>query len=322
VVLIEKKVEDLINKHFKDKNLTKEKIKRGLDWSGADLTGFNLENLDLSYINPGDKANFNNTNFQDAILKGVKASGASFINADFYRADLRNAVLFESDFSGANFEFAYLDNVNFYEANLTNANLSNTTVEKTDFSQSIIKKIKLSNVEIDKAHGLEFASGHKDIDESELFSTRLTYLQLEKYFRENGQPDDQAHCYYRRKVIQRKIWKEDKKIRSKFRWLGSLLFDWLCGYGEEPLRIVIWAFIIIWFFGLLYFICDGISGNVVNPFWDSFYFSGLTFTTFGFGDLFPDPSSIVMKIFIIIETFVGIFLIPLFIVSLTRRLMR
>lgn len=319
---MEEKIKQLITRHSLDKNLTREKIERGLDWSGADLTGFNLQGLDLSYINPGDKANFQGVKFQDTNLKNVLASGADFKKADFYRADLRNAVLFETDFSNSNFEFAFLDKVNFVNANLTNANLTRATVENTNFSEAILTNTTLDEVEIDKAQGLEYAHGLTTINESSLFPSRLIYLRLENYFRNLGQHDDQANCYYRRKIVQRKIWYADGKLKRKIRWFGSLLFDWLCGYGEEPIRVIGWALIIVFICGILFFIMGGPSGQGTNTFVDSFYFSGITFTTVGFGDLYPNSTNITMKILTDIEAFSGVFLMSLFTVSLARKFMR
>jgi len=181
---------------------------------------------------------------------------------------------------------------------------------------------KLDGIEIDKAHGFDYANGWADLNESIPESARFIYYRLENYFRIHGYPDAEGMCYYRRKVMQRKIWKQDKKYRNKFRWFLSIIFDILCGYGEKPFNVLIGSFFIIWVYALFYAICVRISGNILNQFWDFFIFSGATFTTLGFGDIFLDSNNILIKILAVSEALFGAFLISLFVVCLTRKLMR
>jgi voltage-gated potassium channel Kch len=77
-----------------------------------------------------------------------------------------------------------------------------------------------------------------------------------------------------------------------------------CGYGEEPLRVVIFTNVIIFLFAILYFFSGvSFSGNVlvysstasmsdnIYTFANSLYFSVVTFTTRGYGDLTPQGIS-------------------------------
>ena len=84
------------------------------------------------------------------------------------------------------------------------------------------------------------------------------------------------------------------------------------------------------FFGLLFYGLggpsngnpDASSDNNIFVFIDSLYFSGVTFTTLGFGDLHPEPSNVIMKIVAFLEALGGATFIALFVVSLSRKIMR
>jgi len=66
---------------------------------------------------------------------------------------------------------------------------------------------------------------------------------------------------------------------------GNLLF----GYGERPVRVLYSSLAVILIFALMYYhrgalICPGYEDNGQSLF-DSIYFSAITFTTLGFGDV-------------------------------------
>jgi hypothetical protein len=96
-------------------------------------------------------------------------------------------------------------------------------------------------------------------------------------------------------------------------------FIW--GYGERPLRAFSSAIAVV-FSASVFYIWTGLfkGGVVFRPdFFEALYFSAITFTTVGYGDLTPAGLS---KVVVIIEAFCGIFLTPLFIVALSRKYLR
>ncbi len=90
---------------------------------------------------------------------------------------------------------------------------------------------------------------------------------------------------------------------------------------QSPLRILLAILFFIFLFSILYyylpwmeFQCEG--GATRLGYLDSLYYSGITFTTIGYGDISPVGIS---KFFSIIEGILGIFLSSSFIVCLVRR---
>ena len=60
--------------------------------------------------------------------------------------------------------------------------------------------------------------------------------------------------------------------------------------------------------------------GVVQPsWWESFYFSVVTFTTLGYGDYLPIG---INRVWAMLESFIGVFIWPLFLVGLTRIYLR
>jgi len=55
---------------------------------------------------------------------------------------------------------------------------------------------------------------------------------------------------------------------------------------------------------------------------DGLYFSTTTFTTLGFGDIFPDPQHLVTRLVTMFEAVSGASLMALFVVCLSKRFSR
>jgi hypothetical protein len=97
----------------------------------------------------------------------------------------------------------------------------------------------------------------------------------------------------------------------------------LCGYGEKPFRVTLSSLGIIFGYGILYYFLNVLKVpegyNLIRlNIWDNIYFSVVTFTTLGFGDLtikiVPLFQALVGS-----EAFIGAFMMGLFVFTLSRR---
>ena len=119
--------------------------------------------------------------------------------------------------------------------------------------------------------------------------------------------------------------KEEKGIKGAlkrlFLWIG-LTFSYLVwGHGERPLRTFYTGIFVVFLSALFYsqgFLLK--EGIVLKPhLLQAFYFSVITFTTVGYGDFTPLGLT---KLVVMIEAFCGIFIIPLFVIGLSRKYLR
>jgi hypothetical protein len=93
------------------------------------------------------------------------------------------------------------------------------------------------------------------------------------------------------------------------------------GHGERPFRTLFTVAALIFFSAMLY-TAGAVTqnGNTFVPsFWQALYFSVITFTTVGYGDITPVS---VTRFIAALEALGGITLMPLFFVGLTRKYLR
>lgn len=79
-----------------------------------------------------------------------------------------------------------------------------------------------------------------------------------------------------------------RALKYKFRYFISLLEYIVWGYGEKPLRVLLNGAIIIFIYSILY--CFMKEGDSYLLYGKSLYFSIVTFTTLGYGDVRPSEA--------------------------------
>ncbi|MGI6648813.1 MAG: potassium channel family protein [Bacillota bacterium] len=95
----------------------------------------------------------------------------------------------------------------------------------------------------------------------------------------------------------------------------------LSSWFNRPLQVGCFGAGIILFYGLIYWYLDGVSidssGNLPSSFWEALGFSGVTFTTLGYGNLYPN--SWLITLLAVSEAMIGVITISFLIFSLTTR---
>ena len=105
---------------------------------------------------------------------------------------------------------------------------------------------------------------------------------------------------------------------------GRLLF----GYGERPVRVLVAGLVVILLCALFYsspyarLLYRAESEVTSQSFVDGLYFSTITFTTLGFGDIYPAQQHLPTRIVAMIEAISGACLMALFVVCLSKRYSR
>jgi len=108
--------------------------------------------------------------------------------------------------------------------------------------------------------------------------------------------------------------------KYRFKWFVSALESLLWGYGEKPFRILLVALSVVSVYAAIYNAADWIDADgklsklgVV----DSLYFSAVTFTTLGYGDI--TPKTHLLKILAGSEALCGAFIIGLIVAGFSNK---
>ena len=143
-----------------------------------------------------------------------------------------------------------------------------------------------------------------------------SYRKLRLKYSEQGEPEIAGHFFFRERVNQRR----QKKLLKRV--INYIFQELLFGYGEKPFRVITSSGLIIFMFSIIYKYSNLlVNGNekIVNDLFSSIYFSTVTFTTLGYGDYHPIKW---LRFIAASESIIGAILIALFVVTLTRKLIR
>jgi tetratricopeptide (TPR) repeat protein len=110
-------------------------------------------------------------------------------------------------------------------------------------------------------------------------------------------------------------------IKMFFVWLMLSFSCLIWGHGERPSRTLLSCLVIIIGSAVLYSLGYTIKEGIISRpnLSDALYFSVITFSTVGFGDV---TAAGLTKIVVMIESVCGIFIMPLFIVGFSRKYLR
>ena len=284
----------------------------------ADLRQIGLYKADLQLVTLSC-ANLENVSISEANLKDAFLSGTNLKKAHLFDVNLKNAELWDSNFQeadlwGVNFSGAILVGVNFKDADFD----ERTYLHNVNFSDCKLDNSTLKNayLNLDRIIIQE--------KENNYYEARRIYLSLKNYFKKEGMYNISGEYYYREKLMENKCNLEDKKY---FEWIFNSFFNLIAGYGERCLRVIIGWFIIIFGYAFIYYyfsgIYDGMAYKITSynaKFLEAIYFSIVTFTTLGFGDLAPKPG--LFQLITSSEALVGAIFMALFIFVFARKMSR
>ncbi|MBE0367505.1 ion channel [Pseudoalteromonas aurantia] len=242
---------------------------------------------------------------------------------------------------------------NFYRANLRGAHLFNNTIEHASLMKSDLREANLHCCKLENTNLLGVKLDNTRIDNLQLGDKLMQEVRAHQAIKEKA-PDDAIDLFQQSEEIYRLLRKaaeqqglfemagkytyNELRMRhqqypknSKKRWISSAI-NLLCGYGEKPENVIRFSLIMIAVCAVLYFI-TGISyqdqiiqlssSNTfvenLSALLNSFYFSVVTFTTLGYGDITPVGIS---RLIASIEAFTGSFSLALFVVVFVKRMTR
>ncbi len=281
------------------------------DLSGADLSGANLFKADLS------KANLINATLNDAELTGANLSGANLEEAQAERAGLgmavlkntrmfnavlANATLTKTDLSEADLRHANLYRVRMREAVLHHTDCTGTDLRGADLSFSDFAGAIMNNADLRDAR-LRQVTGYK---KAEWYGVDIRDINFSGAYQ------------LRRFVIDENYLKEFRGV-SKFNYLIYRIWSITSDCGRSIRRWCLLILGIVLIFGILFSLTGvdyGTHKNWIGP----FYFSVVTITTLGYGDIVP--ISPMARITAICEVFIGYIMLGGLLAIFTNKMAR
>ena len=263
-------------------------------------------------------ADFREAGFLDAHFEGTAFQGyahfggATFHDAHFERATFQRKV-----------ELAPKNNtkINLRYSEFLFRGLVSTNLAKCLFHRSIIENVAFIDCIWPKKY-IIYEEEHKNDKEIDLSFSQLEtiYRDLKQNMQNHGDYIRAGEFYYREMEMRRKG--TPKKEISRW-WLE--FYRRLAGYGEKPARTLLSSFFIIVVFAFLYWFLECLQYpedmyTVSEKLVGSVYFSFVTFTTLGLGDIHPINN--LGRSLVCCEAVIGAFLIALFVVVFARKMMR
>lgn len=308
------------------------------DFSDACLQGARLDRTTL-LLADFSGADLRQADLSDSIadpdqVEGQMRRGPKFKDADLQQANLTGAYCYISDFSGANLQGAKLEGTLLERANLSDNNLSAISLRGANLSGANLQRSDLSRSDLSDARLV-----HANLHRARLSRARLSGAQLQAANFDDSQVDGVsydrqtlfrgirvANCFgsarFRRFAQDQDFIEEFKEAHpySYYVWLG------LTDCGRSMLRVVLWSLCLAVGFGIIYFLLGEHAFAVSNKdtlswsLFTSLYYSVVTFTTLGFGDI--TPRTPLAAALVMVEVIVGYLMLGILISILATKVAR
>ncbi len=297
-----------------------------IDLAGANLRHMNLENANLTRADLTEAnlsfANFKKANLTFACLEGAILSFAGFQEANLIAANLENTYFEDADLEGARLAGASLKKAKLTNSSLKNAYLVDAHLDGANLSAVNFENANLSSVTFDqnikwkilKQTGLKIRN---------IWKRRYDIL-LDTTMRCKGV--NATTCYGSQMF---KLFLQDQDFLEEFldkRWGKQTFFVWwlFADCGRSLIRWAGWSFLLACCFATIFWLLGPNSFDTQHlefRFLTMFYYSVVTFTTLGFGDIIPRTST--AALWVTLEVIFGYImlggLITIFASKLSRR---
>ncbi|MBU7016647.1 MAG: pentapeptide repeat-containing protein [Theionarchaea archaeon] len=328
------------------------------DFSGVTFHRANFRGATFQESNFNDitcqGAHFNETTFNKraTFVKATFQGTADFMMATFQDADFEGATFKRADFRWTNFKNAYFRNItvnqsfdfcpesvsemiDFQESKFLFSGSITVNLEKARFRRAYLQNVDFIDCKWPDNYTI-FEESNEDLSFNEL---ETIYRNLKQSMQHHGNYTTAGEFYYREMECRKKSM---RKTMFSFNWPKSYVYSLLkytCGYGERPSRVIGVSLLII-LFSALFFQYSGIvmgehtieervidheilvafpTLQSINDYLQCVYYSFVTFTTLGYGDIHPLGYS---KVIACAESFAGAFFIALFVLVFGRKMMR
>jgi uncharacterized protein YjbI with pentapeptide repeats len=288
------------------------------DLSGADLTRAHMHHAKLVQANLNKAvmtevvlrdANLSSATLREAIIDYGQLDNAQFCFSDLTKSTLNGAHLRGAHFENANLETTILTGADLSESNLLKANLTKANLMGSILDNASLAGADLSGANLEQA-SLEYANVY-----SVRFDRRAKYRGI-KVSTCCGSP------LFKRFAQDQEFIEEFRA--SRWRYPAYLIWLILADCGRSLVLWTFWCVIAVLAFAWRYWSLGSESFKHTDLPWQpasAIYYSVVTFTTLGFGDI--SPKTIQAAMWVMAEVIIGYVmlggLISIFANKLARR---
>lgn len=267
--------------------------------AGADFDGTILEGVHLVH------AHLEGATFRGSVLKNVQLHSAHLQEASFSGAQLEGSRLWLAHVERAVFRSARLSGALFYQAHLEGADFGDAHLEGAHFREAHLEGTKFNMAVVDGETLLDTGRVDKQTD---FTGVALANARIPPGLK-------QLLEYNVRRLGWEKWYQEHQLLRGPV-WLFWFMSD----YGRSTGRVLGCFFGLAAAFALIYWVCSLASDpaivsnllsrdNIPVPGWllpfRALYFSIVTMTTLGFGDIYAYPKSLAGHLLLTLQVLLG-----------------
>ena len=305
------------------------------DLRGVKFTDADLSELDLT------GCNFAGCEMSRANLSGVRCASANFDGATLYKAKLDNAEFLGTTFLEANlsecsavktgFGLTDLTKANFFNAHLEDSTLVDAQVRQADFRAAKMERCRLLEADLENSDFSQAVMTEADLRETNLDGANFEQACMRgaqlrdarNYTKANWigtdiRDIDFTGAYLARRHIIDENFLHEFRHQSKASRLVYYFWKWTSDCGRSMVRWGAFLAINVLIFAFIYAALDqwvytgghpshlkGIGGAEGLPggFLPYLYYSVVTFTTLGYGDVSPVTS--IGQVVLIIHIAIG-----------------
>lgn len=302
---------------------------KSADLSEAKLNGYDLSDIDFSSAD-FFHADLQETNLKRSCLAGADLTNANISAAGMYKCDLRDAVLQEAnlteadlsecncsgaDFKGAILRSATLNSADLRGANLSHADLRGAKLRDADVTGADFRFANLDGADLTHAH----YGGHKTMIGHFYGIRGIEGTYGNALLVRDAKDQDYIDTFFQ--TLEEK---PDGWLKRLGQWL---FYAWaLIDYGRSLGKVSLYACIIATLYGVVYSFDMWLGwgmmdySNSAQSWFTPFYYSVVTYTTLGYGDVTAE--SLIGEMLVISEVVIGYFTLGLLLSILANTIAR
>lgn len=272
---------------------------RGINLAGEDLSGMKLPRCDLSGADLS-KANLSGASLSWSDLSGANLSQACLDDCELLGADLRGATLNECSAMKAGFGGSDLTGASLIGADLQQATLTRSQLCKADFRAANLMEARITESDCREANFTRANLQDCDLKASDIRDANLELADLRRarligirnytsasWIGADIRDVDLRGAYLVRRHVDDQNYLYEFRIRSRYHQMVYWLWWLTSDCGRSASRWALSVLLVALLFAFVYSLIGIDFGANETPF-SPVYFSFVTLTTLGYGDIVPN----------------------------------